>query len=554
MQQEGGGFKFEDERPRKAPQFAFSVQEVSEEEIARAAKATARRERGNAPVREGADPGRFEWPMVAIVLLLLPLVYGLQQWTRNLRSETLSDAPIEVRTSEEVDDPGVSELTIMSKLAVKMAFIAERGGQREQNQPLSQLEEGSRQAGRESRQQEPPSPENDEWEEGAIGLDELEAIAWTRVERMRVAMVAGELGGAPAALTRLESLRAELAPDSALATEIHWLTTIYTDGPEAIPADVRESLGLRHGWFGRLALSFGGHPSDTARWEVVSGGDRVALAVALVIVAMILLSLAGLVVGVLLIVKYRRTGYVVRYEPPAPGGSVFLETFGVFIGGFALLLLVDLAFFGLMAEGTTMAAAFNEILLWSLVLTAAWPLVRGMAWHDWRMSMGWHKGEGIGREVIAGLVGYLGAQPVMWLGSWIGGVVEAATETGQAEASFGYGMFDVPGEGSWALFILGMLSAVVWAPVVEESIFRGALFRHLSGRMNLVWAAATAALCFGFIHPYTPQGLIQVASGGLMYGLMRAWRGSLIAPVVAHALHNGVVSALPLSMVAMLGD
>jgi membrane protease YdiL (CAAX protease family) len=72
--------------------------------------------------------------------------------------------------------------------------------------------------------------------------------------------------------------------------------------------------------------------------------------------------------------------------------------------------------------------------------------------------------------------------------------------------------------------------------------------------MNMIWAAAVSALCFGLIHPYTPAGLIEVAAGGFVYALIRAWRGSLIAPVVAHALHNTVASSLDVYFVTMLGD
>src|SRR5688572_22779768 len=110
-----GGFRFEDERPSKKAKFGFTVEEVSEQADARAGGSDA------PPLSAGdADPGRWEWRMVAIVLVLLPLVYWLQQWTRSLHGETLSTAPAQVRRSEEIRDPGVSELTILSKLTVKM--------------------------------------------------------------------------------------------------------------------------------------------------------------------------------------------------------------------------------------------------------------------------------------------------------------------------------------------------------------------------------------------------------------------------------------------------
>jgi membrane protease YdiL (CAAX protease family) len=232
---------------------------------------------------------------------------------------------------------------------------------------------------------------------------------------------------------------------------------------------------------------------------------------------------------------------------------VFLETFGVFLGGFAFLLLMELLFFGVHAEGTIAAAATSEILMWTLVVTIAYPLIRGMRRPEWRRAMGPHTGEGVKAELIAGLVGYLGAQPLVWIGSVIGNMVEAAAGGADSEAVSGWGMFESPTQGTGILFWLGIMSAVIWAPLVEESIFRGALFRHLSGRVGLLWTAVITAVCFGFIHPYTSSGLIQVASGGVAFGLMRAWRGSLIAPMTAHAIHNAVVSLMPAVLIGMLG-
>lgn len=558
-QKPGGGFKFDDEQPQKQPKFSFSVQEVSEEEVARA-RATEKKQRAKPgtpePEHGDADPGRFEWPMVGIVLVLLPLVYWLQQWTRGLHGETFDEAPAEIRQSEEVIDPGVDGLTVQSKLAVKLAFIYEKRGDRPANTTLNAQKEEFRKnrkdAWRRGPEPELPLPPQAQ-DEDPISIADLEGDAWTRVDRLRLAVVAGELDGPQAALARLQALKAETSAGSDLSGDILWLTQIYEQGPESIPNDAAYALRERHGWFGRLAMSFGKHASDSERWEVASGGEKIVITQVVVILAQILLSIGGLFVAAALVVKYRRTGYLVRYIPPDPGGSVFLETFGVFLGGFTLLLLTELIFFGAHAEGTVAASTTHEILLWTLVGTIAWPLVRGMRRPEFRKAIGLHTGQGLKAEVIAGLVGYLGAQPLVWFGSWVGSFVESATGTAEAETAGGWGMFEAPTQGTGIIFWLGILSAVIWAPVVEESIFRGSLFRHLSGRMNLMWSAVVTAALFGLIHPYTPAGLIEVGFSGIAFGLMRAWRGSLIAPMTAHALHNGVISLIPATLVGMLG-
>jgi membrane protease YdiL (CAAX protease family) len=559
---QGGGFRFDDERPQKGPKYRFTVQEVTEEELARAAKEEAR---GDAPTTDNpdADPGRWEWRMVAIVLVLLPMVYWLQQWTRELHGETLSTAPAEVRRSEEIRDPGVSNLTVLSKLAVKFAFVGEEDGYRARQKPLDEQEKEadpapSSKVSKRVAPAAPPSNEDEEEDEGngTITLEKIESLAWTRTDRLRVAIVAGELEGPQAALSRLQKLQSEAEPGGDLASEIEWLKLVYQKGPQAVSGEAAAALESRHGWFGRLALSFGKPMSDGQRWDVAAGGEEIVEAVTgtrAVIIALSILGMIGLIVGAIVVLRLRRRGELVNYQRPAPGGSVFLETFGIFLAGFAFLLLLDLLFFGLGIEGSVAALGMREVLLWCLVVTTVWPVFRGMGWARWRDAVGWHKGAGIWREIVAGAAGYFCSQPIVWIGALLGYIVEKAIGTEEPAASFGYGLFDVPAEGSIVLFVLGILSAVVWAPVVEETIFRGSLFRHLSGRMNLVWATLISAALFGFIHPYSPSGLIQVASSGLVFGFMRAWRGSLIASVTAHALHNAMVSVMSVVLVTMLG-
>ena len=79
--------------------------------------------------------------------------------------------------------------------------------------------------------------------------------------------------------------------------------------------------------------------------------------------------------------------------------------------------------------------------------------------------------------------------------------------------------------------LLGLL-ATTWAPIVEETLFRGALYRFLRSWSGVWVSALICGAMFGAIHPYGSQGIVQVAASGVMYALLREWRGSLVAPVV----------------------
>ena len=106
-------------------------------------------------------------------------------------------------------------------------------------------------------------------------------------------------------------------------------------------------------------------------------------------------------------------------------------------------------------------------------------------------------------------------------------------------------------EGGWGLRLQVLLLAAVLAPLVEETMFRGVLYRHLrevSGRfgrpLSVLISATLNTLIFAGVHP---QGWVAVpALMGLAYGfvLLREWRGSLLPAMVAHGLSNGLVMTM----------
>ena len=102
------------------------------------------------------------------------------------------------------------------------------------------------------------------------------------------------------------------------------------------------------------------------------------------------------------------------------------------------------------------------------------------------------------------------------------------------------------------------LNAIVSAPIAEEVLFRGLVFRVLLERLTIWSALALSALLFALIHlPYwwlsaaAPPAALVLRLGsmfvyGVFFALLYHWSGSLYAPIVCHVLNNLLTSSLGL--------
>src|SRR5262249_2437749 len=107
------------------------------------------------------------------------------------------------------------------------------------------------------------------------------------------------------------------------------------------------------------------------------------------------------------------------------------------------------------------------------------------------------------------------------------------------------------GKNSWVIILLGLLASL-WAPLVEESIFRGAMYRQLRGWWHWAPAGIVTAILFGVMHGYPLLMLGPVISLGFGFALLRGWGGSLIAAMTAHCLHNTAVICMVLGAMRLI--
>jgi membrane protease YdiL (CAAX protease family) len=381
-------------------------------------------------------------------------------------------------------------------------------------------------------------------------------------QRLRVAIVAGELSGVAEANKQLAQLRQLTAGKKIQpTTEDESLTEILTrlygsgDGKTIQPAAIGEAgqsqLREELGWFGLLALGApGGDATD--RDAALASARRTCVVLLVCVVAGLILALSGFVLLIVLLVLLVN-GRLRSHFGPSSGLGVYVETFALW---FALYVLLS---YGL----SFLPHSRNQLLFSSLamlvsLLALAWPVLRGIPWQQVRRDIGLHLGQ---RPWLEGLLGagcYISALPLLFIGLLLTALLMLLKRKyGLGENSFGPS--DNPGHpatlaiirGDWWIRVQMMLTAVVVAPLAEETLFRGLLYRHLrdathgwGARTSVVLSALLVSFVFAVIHP---QGIVAVP--GLMalaftFALAREWRGTLLPAMLAHGINNGALTLM----------
>jgi membrane protease YdiL (CAAX protease family) len=251
-----------------------------------------------------------------------------------------------------------------------------------------------------------------------------------------------------------------------------------------------------------------------------------------------------------------------RFDPPAPGGSVYLEMLPVFAAAF-LGVKIGLSSIISVMYGTASTPDWMILaslgLQWMLVAIIAWPRLRGVPWSRARMDLGWHSGRGVLREMAAGLFGYFAALPLLFLAMAVTVVYmlirnAMRASRGEPPAQPDNAILEIITKAGTAELVLVFLLATVWAPLVEETIFRGGVYRHLRSRVPMLVAAVISAIAFGVMHGYEFLMLLPVMTLGFSFALIREWRGSLVGSMFVHGLHNATVMCFLLAAMSILRD
>lgn len=399
--------------------------------------------------------------------------------------------------------------------------------------------------------------------------DMVSEFAVGPTERLRVAMVSAAEGRDVEALVHLieaervisERLAEAVPADSAFAEA--WAShlradadvvrsLILTGGGSVEEADI-ERLEDRHGWFGVAArYAWAGKGSDAEKRYNTDAVQTLVVTLVFVAVAFLacLIGLVLFVVGLVLVVTGRvRSGLNLRVLGVGTPRVAAFEAFVLFLLGFVGVRVgLEILVQGGVIQSSLVLGAVQFVLLWLLLLVTAWPLVRGVSWRDTRVLAGWGVRSpggalGVSREIGLGVVGYLAGLPIV-----VFGVLVALILVGMTGGEPTHPAVDGIRSGGVVGIAITFVLATVWAPVVEETVFRGMLYAGIRGPrvVSMIGASALSGFIFAVIHPQGIALVPALMSIGVVMALIREWRGSIVGCITAHAIHNGMLVSMVL--------
>jgi membrane protease YdiL (CAAX protease family) len=189
------------------------------------------------------------------------------------------------------------------------------------------------------------------------------------------------------------------------------------------------------------------------------------------------------------------------------------------------------------------------------LLALAWPVLRGQTWHQVRREVGLTLGEQPLLEPSIGVLSYFMSLPFVLVGLvlWAPFLFRLAATPTRAgdpfapDISVAHPIIEQFAHGSLKDWVPVFFLGCVVAPIVEEIMFRGVLYRHVrdathrSGAVSVVVSALLVNMLFAVVHP---QGLLAaplLASLACGFVLAREWRGTLLPGILAHAINNTVM-------------
>lgn len=385
-------------------------------------------------------------------------------------------------------------------------------------------------------------------------------------QRLQNIIVVGDVSGPENAIKLLTFLNLQLnqeqlvpsAEQQALQRSLAKLYQDYQkqkfDAP-SLKDEERQRILSKLGWHGRLALTPPEAPDRIAREAVVQGPLQFCIAIFTAFGVVMVLGAFGLlgyfVFGVSALSGTLKFGL----RPGTPASGVYAETFAIWLFGFVGSQLAVKS-----CPWPQLQMPLLFVIMFGSLLVLLWPVMRGIPFRQVRQDLGLTWGRAGIAEPFMGLPGYslmlpmLAVGVVMMLGIVL--LIAAGQPPNAAGQESAFRAIQVAPHPAVTSFLQGdrwaqiqlMLLACVAAPIVEEIMFRGVLYRHLRDATRCwgwlvsgVFSALWMSFLFAAIHPQPPFAIPALMGIACGCTFVREWRDTLWASIGVHAINNSLV-------------
>ncbi len=318
-----------------------------------------------------------------------------------------------------------------------------------------------------------------------------------------------------------------------------YIVASYLGLPAKLP-DLENAPQENLGWFELLAASQGAKDEQTRaslEQEIVQSTQAPLRKFAIGIFLGMAFAFASILLFFIFAFRLARGRMSFEFRKPNIQPEYCLEVFTLYL----LAMLCGsgvVEFFSGYIPGAN-PVMLNVVLIGCMPLVILWPLLFGVKLTDLRESIGLQTGSArtFVRNTLDG--------PLLYVASW---TILAAVLVLYSAALMGLGVD--PSKGSHPIVpilltatasqtLMLVILAVVVAPVVEEIMFRGALYSWLRSRFGPAMSMFTCAIVFAAVHPQGVIGLVPLTCIGLILAFAREWKHSLVTCMIAHACVNG---------------
>ncbi len=317
-----------------------------------------------------------------------------------------------------------------------------------------------------------------------------------------------------------------------------------------------ELLEKQLGWFGLLLEA-----DEAQRAELEESAGRKVLAVGGIVLFIGFAAIIGFVGLVILLVRLLggslKSGLFEEKQRHAIYAEVFAVWLLLFLSFMTLAAMSGMAFAD---ENAALAMGLSLFAFFASLVALFWARIRGISWNQIRKDIGWTGGKGVLKEILWGIAGYAMMLPILGIGvilvllliaiqSFFSSAVGSDSFSGTSGTAHPI-VLDIA-NGGWQVRILLVTLAAVAAPIVEETMFRGVLYRQLRTSSNklgialsIISSVLLTSFLFAVIHPQGWIAIPALMAIAIGMNLMREWRGTILPSMIVHGMSNGLVTSM----------